>query len=378
MARVSFAFRGPGRLYHCLYLGQMLKISLVWDAFISRMLLPAFWPVTKALSGYLRCLVGVVTLFCCFGGDGFGVSVRAQTYPTRNVRLLAPFAPGGTNDRIARLLAQHFLARYGQSFIVENRPGAGGLLANDIVAKAAPDGHTLLVTNPAFVMSAGLFKRLPYDPIRDFSPISEIMRAPNVLVIHGAFPAQTLSEFISVVRSRPGDFNYGSGGFGSALHLYSELFNKVAKVKLTHVPFKGGGDNMTALLGGQVHLNIIQYQPTVLSLIRNGRLRALAVTTESKRSRALPDVPSMVEAGLAGLSIYTWAGLIGPAKIPSVLTHELQSSVAQLVADPKVSDLFKDQDTEMVGSTPEAFAVSLKKQMTMWRELIESTGITAP
>ena len=171
------------------------------------------------------------------------------------------------------------------------------MIANDIVAKANPDGHTLLVTNPAFAMSAGLYKTLPYDVIRDFTPITELIRGPSVLVINPGVNVTTLKDFIALARAQPGKLNYGSGGFGSALHLYSELFKKAAGVNITHVPFKGGGDNMTALLSGQVHMNIIQYQASVLELIRSGRLRALAVTTDGKRSKSLPDTPSMSEAG---------------------------------------------------------------------------------
>lgn len=194
--------------------------------------------------------------------------IAAEAYPVRNVRVVAPFAPGGTNDTVARMIAQHLSERLGRAFIVENRTGAGGTLANDIVAKSAPDGHTLLVTNPAFTISPGLFKSLPYDPIKSFSPITEIMRAPNVLVVNPSLNVNTLNEFIALARANPGKFNYGSGGYGSALHLYSELFKTAAKVDIAHIPFKGGGDNMTALLGGQVQMNIIQYQANVLALIK--------------------------------------------------------------------------------------------------------------
>jgi tripartite-type tricarboxylate transporter receptor subunit TctC len=302
--------------------------------------------------------------------------VAAEAYPTRNVRLVAPFAPGGTNDTVARTVAQHLSERLGKTFIVENRTGAGGILANDIVAKSTPDGHTLLVTNPAFAISAGLFKSLPYDPVRSFTPITEIMRAPNVLVINPALNANTLSEFIALARANPGKFNYGSGGYGSALHLYSELFKSAAKVDITHVPYKGGSDNMTALLGGQVHMNIIQYQANVLALIKSGRLRALAVTTAGKRSASLPDVPSMSEAGLPGMTIYVWSGLVGPEKMPRALVDKLQSEVAKTLATPSVSDRFAGQDAEMIASKPQQFVELIRSEIRLWGDVIKTAGIT--
>jgi tripartite-type tricarboxylate transporter receptor subunit TctC len=302
--------------------------------------------------------------------------IAAEAYPVRNVRIVAPFAPGGTNDTVARVIAQHLSERLGRAFIVENRTGAGGVIANDIVAKAAPDGHTLLVTNPAFTISPGLFKSLPYDPVKSFSPITEIMRAPNVLVVNPSLNVNSLNEFITLARANPGKFNYGSGGYGSALHLYSELFKTAAKVDIAHIPFKGGGDNMTALLGGQVQMNIIQYQANVLALIKNGRLRALAVTTDGKRSVSLPDVPSMSEAGLSGMTIYAWAGLVGPGGMNKTLVNKLHSEVLRTLAIPSVKERFVGQDAEMVGSSPEEFLKLIRNELKLWAEVIELAGIT--
>jgi tripartite-type tricarboxylate transporter receptor subunit TctC len=300
----------------------------------------------------------------------------ADSYPSRNVRLVAPFAPSGTNDTIARMIAQHLAERLGKSFIVENRPGAGGVIANDIVARATPDGHTLLVTNPAFAMAASLYKKLPYDTLRDFSPVTEIMRAPSVLVINPQVGVSTLKDFIANARSNPGKLNYGSGGFGSSLHLYSELFNSAAKVQITHVPFKGGSDNMAALLGGQVQMNIIQYQPGTLALIRSGRLRALAVTTSGKRSKSLPDVPSMSEAGVEGMAIYTWSGLVAPSRTPAALVDQLQAEIARALALPAVKNRFSGQDAEMVGSRPQDFAALIRKEIRQWGDVIRAAGVT--
>jgi tripartite-type tricarboxylate transporter receptor subunit TctC len=202
------------------------------------------------------------------------------------------------------------------------------------------------------------------------------MRAPNVLVVHPSLNVNSLNEFIALARANPGKFNYGSGGYGSALHLYSELFKTAAKVDIAHIPYKGGGDNMTALLSGQVQMNIIQYQANVLALIRNGRLRALAVTTDGRRSASLPDVPSMSEAGLSGMTIYAWAGLVGPARMPKALVEKLHAEVVRTLAIPSVSDRFVAQDAEMVGSRPEEFLKLIRNELELWAEVIKLAGIT--
>ncbi len=299
----------------------------------------------------------------------------ADAYPTRPVRVVAPFAPGGGTDTVARVVAQQFGESLGKYFVVDNRTGASGIIAYDIVAKAAPDGHTLLVTNSAFSSLPGLFKTLPYDTVKGFTPISEILRAPNVLIVHPSVNVTTLKDFMAAARAQPGKFNYGSGGAGSALHLYGELFKSAAKVDLTHVPYKGGGDNMTALLGGQIHMNITQYQANVIALIKSGKLRALAVTTDGKRSPALPDTPSMSEAGLAGMTIYSWGALLAPANLSRTLTAKLHGEVVKMLTVPAVRERFAAQDAELVGSRPDEFAKMLQGEIQRWSEVIRTAGI---
>lgn len=301
-------------------------------------------------------------------------ALAAAPYPAKPVRVVAPFAPGGGTDTVARVLAQQFSEQLGKSFIVDNRTGASGMIAYDIVAKAAPDGHTLLITNSAFASLPGLMKSLPYDPVKSFTPVSEILRAPNVLVVHPSTNVTTVKDFIAAARANPGKFNYGSGGAGSALHLYGELFKIAAKVDLTHVPYKGGGDNMTALLGGQIHMNITQYQANVIALIKNGRLRALAVTTDGKRSPALPDVPSMSEAGLSSMAIYSWAGLLAPAGLPKNILNRLHSQVTKMLTVPAVRERFAAQDAELIGSRPDAFAQLLQGEIARWGGVIRAAG----
>ena len=301
--------------------------------------------------------------------------IAADSYPIKTVRVVAPFAPGGGSDTVARVMSQQFAEQLGKSFVVDNRTGASGMIAYDIVAKAAPDGHTLLVTNSAFASLPGLMKSLPYDPVRSFAPVSEILRAPNVLVVHPSTNVSTLKDFITAARANPGKFNFGSGGAGSALHLYGELFKTAAKVELTHIPYKGGGDNMAALLGGQIHMNITQYQANVIALIKSGKLRALAVTTDGKRSPALPEVPSMSEAGVSGMAIYSWAGLLAPAGLPKVLLNKLHNEITKMLAVPAVQERFAAQDAELIGSRPEAFAQLLQSEIQRWAVVIRNAGV---
>ena len=236
----------------------------------------------------------------CFG---------AEVYPSKTVRVVAPFAPGGISDIVARVISQQLSEQLGKTFIVDNRTGAGGIVGNGIVAKSAPDGHTLLMVNPAFTILPGISKSLPYDTVKDFTPITQIMRVPSVLVVPPALNVNTLKDFVALAQANPGKFNYGSGGLGSALHLYSELFKIAAKVSIVHIPYKGGGENFAALLGGQIQMLIISV-PTALQFVNSGRMRALAVTTDGKRAPSMPDVPSMSEAGVSGPIVVAADGLI--------------------------------------------------------------------
>ncbi|MBI2224224.1 MAG: tripartite tricarboxylate transporter substrate binding protein [Betaproteobacteria bacterium] len=307
---------------------------------------------------------------------GASLGHGAEVYPAKPVRVVAPFAPGGISDVVARVMSQQLSEQFGKTFIVDNRTGAGGVVGNGIVAKAAPDGHTLLMVTPAFTILPGISKSLQYDSVKDFTPITQIMRVPSVLVVSPALNVNTLKDFVALARANPGKFNYGSGGPGSALHLYSELFKIAAKVNIVHVPYKGGGENFAALIGGQIQMLIISV-PTALQFVNSGRMRALAVTTEGKRAPSMPNVPSMSEAGVSGMTIYVWFGFAGPAGMPKAIVNELHAEVVKALAAPSVKDQFIRQDAEFVGSSPAEFSKLIHNELQLWAEVIKSAGITA-
>ena len=307
---------------------------------------------------------------------GASLGHGAEVYPAKPVRVVAPFAPGGISDVVARVMSQQLSEQFGKTFIVDNRTGAGGVVGNGIVAKAAPDGHTLLMVTPAFTILPGISRSLQYDSVKDFTPITQIMRVPSVLVVSPALNVNTLRDFVALARANPGKFNYGSGGPGSALHLYSELFKIAAKVNIVHVPYKGGGENFAALIGGQIQMLIISV-PTALQFVNSGRMRALAVTTEGKRAPSMPNVPSMSEAGVSGMTIYVWFGFAGPAGMPKAIVNKLHAEVVKALAAPSVKDQFIRQDAEFVGSSPAEFSKLIHNELQLWAEVIKSAGITA-
>jgi tripartite-type tricarboxylate transporter receptor subunit TctC len=308
----------------------------------------------------------------------FGASLcsGAEVYPIKTVRVVAPFAPAGISDVVARVVSQQLSEQLGKTFIVDNRSGAGGVVGNGIVAKSAPDGHTLLMVNPAFTILPGISRSLPYDTVKDFTPITQIMRVPSVLVVSPALNVSTLKDFIALAQANPGKFNYGSGGPGSALHLYSELFKIAAKVNIVHIPYKGGGENFAALIGGQIQMLIISV-PTALQFVNSGRMRALAVTTDGKRVPSMPEVPSMSEAGVSGMTIYVWFGFVGPAGMPTDIVNKLHGEVVKALAVPSVKDQFIRQDAELVGSSPAEFSRLIHDELQRWAGVIKSAGITA-
>ena len=301
----------------------------------------------------------------CFG---------AEVYPSKAVRAIVPFAPGGSTDFTARVISLQLSKQLGKSFVVDNRTGAGGTIGSGIVARSAPDGYTLMMATPDLTINAALYKSLPFDVARDFTPITEIVGAPNVLVVHPSIKANTLKEFVALAQQNPGTFNYGSGGAGSLPHLLAELFNRAAKVNIVHIPYKGAGEAMAALLGGQVEIQMSTV-PTVLAHVNSGKVRALAVTTDGKRSPAMPEVASMSEAGVSDMTIYSWYGLVGPAGTPKEIVNKLHAEVVRALAVPSVKQWYIAQGGEAVCSSPEEFSKHIRNEVQRWAETIKSAGI---
>jgi tripartite-type tricarboxylate transporter receptor subunit TctC len=303
-----------------------------------------------------------------------GEPASAQgSYPDRPIRLIVPFAPGGGSDIVARITAACMSTGLGQQVVVENRAGAGGTIGADAVAKAAPDGYTLVLhTLSSAVLNVFLYNRLPYDPRRDFVPVAEIGRAPNILAVRRDLPARSVAELLDLARREPGRINYGSGGNGTIVHLSAVLLANMANIALTHVPFRGGGPSMNALVAGQVDM-MIDAVPVLLPQVREGSVRALAVTSP-ERVGLLPDVPTVAESGLAGYETQNWYGIYAPGRTPRPVIDRLATEVARVVADPDCGRRLVDLGVNLVGSGPDAFRAHWERELEVWGPIIRASG----
>ncbi len=299
----------------------------------------------------------------------------AANYPNKPIRIVVPQSAGGSTDLTARLIAQKLADALGQPVVVDNRPGAGSIIGTDLVAKAAPDGYTLLVVASSITINPSLHKKLPFDPIRDLAPVSQLSAFPNMLVVHPAVPVKTVQELIALAKAKPGQINYGSSGAGTGTHLSAELFKSMTGVDMVHVPYKGGGPAVTALLGGQVQLNFATI-PSVLPHVRAGKLRAVAVTT-LKRSPAAPDVPTIAESGVPGYDHGPWNGMLAPAKTPKAVIARLNAEVARIIHLPEAKAVLVHEGAEPVGNTPEEFAAIIRTETAKWAKVIKAAGIKA-
>jgi tripartite-type tricarboxylate transporter receptor subunit TctC len=298
--------------------------------------------------------------------------VAAQDYPRKPIELLVPFVAGGTTDNIARLIAQHFGDSWSQTVVVNNRPGGGGIIATLTVAKAPPDGHTLLVTTIGFAITAAM-QKLPYDPMRDFAPITELASLPLMLVVHPSVPATNLQEFVALAKSKPGGLDFASAGIGTSPHLAGEMFKSMAGIDLVHVPFKGNAEANNAMLGGHVKI-YFALVPAVLQHVKAGSLRALAVTTE-RRLPYLPDVPTIAESGYPGYEISSWQGAFAPAGTPKEIVAKINGELVRMVNAPDVRARMSLEGAEPVGSTPEQFAKRVESEIAKWSKVIKAAGI---
>jgi tripartite-type tricarboxylate transporter receptor subunit TctC len=301
-------------------------------------------------------------------------SVLGQPYPARPIHIVVPFSAGaGVLDIMARIVAQPLGMNIGQPVLIDNRPGAGGIPGSEYASKAAPDGYTLLMTNVSLVVNSFLYPSLPYDPLRDFMPVTMVNSAPLLLVVHPALPATSVRELIAYSKSHPGQLNYGSGGVGSTPHLAGELFKTLAGIDATHVPYKGGAPALSDLVGGQISF-MIENMPGTMPFVRTGKLRALAITSP-QRSPLAPNLPTMAEAGVPGYEVVGWNGLFAVKGTPPEIVVKLHHELAKILHTPAIREQLVALGAEPIGSTPDELGAFVKLEMDRWGKIIREKGI---
>ena len=299
--------------------------------------------------------------------------VNAQTYPLRPLRIVVPYAAGGSTDVLARMIGQKLTASLGQAVVIDNRPGAGTLIATEIVARAAPDGYTLLMATPPLTVAPALYAKLPFDVERDFAPVTNIAATSNVLVVHPAVPAQNLKELVALAKAQPGMYTFGSSGVGGASHLAVELFRSMAGIELIHVPYKGGALAVTDLLGGRLTLMFANLT-TVQGHIKAGRLRALAIGT-AQRSLVVPELPTVAAAGLPGYEANNWNGMVAPARTSRAVIERLQREIKAVVDAPQMRDTLLQSAFEPIADTPAEFARYLAAERVKWARVVKDAQV---
>jgi tripartite-type tricarboxylate transporter receptor subunit TctC len=297
----------------------------------------------------------------------------AQQYPVRPVRTIVAYPPGGSTDIIARIIGQKLTDRFGQTVIVDNRGGAAGMIGAELVARATPDGYTLMVADSPFVVNPFVFAKVPYDPQRDFTPIELVGSSPLILVVPASFPAKTLQDFITQAKAQPGKITIASAGTGASSHVVAELFKIRANVNLTHVPFKGLGPALTDVTGGQVD-SIFSSIPAALQLVKSGKLRALAICTK-KRMGALPDIPTVEEGGVPDFEAAIWYGYQGPTGMPKPIVDKLAAEIARAAELPDVKERFVGMGLEVTLLGPDAFRQYIAKELKKWGDVTKAAGI---
>ncbi len=320
-------------------------------------------------SRVVRCLAFVLAL-------GLTPHLVAQTFPVRPIRLVVPFPPGGAVDAYARIVQTRLGEQLGQPIVIENRGGAGGMIGADLVAKAAPDGYTLLVGNvAALAMNVGVYASMPYDPLRDFTPIMHTVDVNYALVIHPAVPVKTVAELVAHAKANPGKLSYGSAGAGSAPHLATELLKQRAGIDIVHVPYKGGGPMVADLLGGQIQLAIGD-QANLMPQVKAGKLRVLAVGS-ARRSPTYPEVPTIAEAGFAGFEAGAWQAIVGPAGMPAPIVKRLHEALQRSMEAADVRDRLLGAGLDPVAGTPEDLARHIRAEIGKWSKVAKEVGARA-
>jgi tripartite-type tricarboxylate transporter receptor subunit TctC len=311
-------------------------------------------------------------LFAFFLGCALAAAAGAQPYPSRPLRVVVPFAPGGAVDLVARTVAPKLSEALGQPVVVDNRSGAGGTIGTDIVAKARPDGHTLLVASMGVAVNAVLYPKLPYDTLRDLAPVTSLGEQPNIVVVHPSLSARSVGELVALAKARPGQISYASGGVGSNTHLVTLLFLQMARVEMLHVPYKGLGPAIADLVGGQVQLAVSNVS-TALPHVKSGRLRLLAVTS-AKRFPLFPDAPTVGESGVPGYESSGWYGLWGTAGTPSSVLTALNQAVTKILDAPATREQFGAQGLQPIPTSAEAFGKRLREEIRKWGPVVKASG----
>ena len=330
----------------------------------------------------MKAVAAVLLIGVCSALAAYATSVTAQplsagaaAYPSKPIRFIIPFPAGGTTDVAARMIGQKMTEAWGQPTLVEPRVGAGSVIGSELVAKAQPDGHTLLVNTIAFTIVASLHRKLPYDPIKDFAPIIQISALPLVLVVHPSLPVKTVKELIALARGRPGQLNYASSGSGTSPHLAGEMFKTMAKVDMVHIPYKGSAMGANALLGGHVMMSF-SLLPAVLPQIQANKLRAIAATT-TQRTAALPNLPTIAESGLPDYEISSWQGVWAPTGVAPDIVAKLNREIVRIIKLPDVQERITSEGATPVGNSPADFASFVRREIVKWAQVVKESGAQA-
>ncbi len=305
-----------------------------------------------------------------------GASAQTGGYPTKPVRIVVPFTPGGTTDILARELSQKLFAALGQTFVIDNRPGAGGSIGAEIAARAEPNGYTVLMGHiGTLAVNPTIYPKLAYDPVKDFAPVAWVARVPNVLVVHPSVPANTVAELVAYARSKPDSVNYGSGGNGSAAHLASEYLKYVSKAPMTHVPYRGTAPFVTDLVAGEIQVGFTG-APAVMTMVRAGKLRALAISSPT-RMPAFPELPSVAEGGFPGFEADQWYGIVAPAGTPREIVLRLNAEINKAMTSPELKARLEQEGAVPIATTPEAYGDLIKSEIARWRPVLQAANVKA-
>jgi tripartite-type tricarboxylate transporter receptor subunit TctC len=322
----------------------------------------------------MKKLFNIAALACLAALVSAQPGLAATDYPTKPIRFIVPFAPGGSTDIVARVIGENLSQSLGQPVVIDNRSGAGGNIGADLVAKATPDGYTMLMgTTGIMSINGSLYRSLPYDASKDFEAVIMAVSITNLLAVNPSVPAKSVQELIALAKSKPRDLTFASSGAGSSTHLSGELFKSMARVDITHIPYRGSGQALADLLGGQVTM-IFDNMPSVLPHVKSGKLRPLAVTS-LERSPVLPDVPTVSEAGVSGYESKSWSGVVVPAKTPKEIIQKLNAEIVKIFARPEVKEKLAGLGADPVGGPPEHFAAHIKAEREKWSKVVQEAGI---